>query len=1629
MKRILSFTLALIMVLSVVCTMGFTVMAEETGSVNLAAGKSYVTNGVSPSYPDTDGKELTDGTKYPTKTSAVYGDPVFAGFIANNIVNNGRLATIVLDLGDNYVFDEANIVLGTTACTCGVNPPKYVKLYTSTDNSEFTLAQTVTPDNPADSFYVETPIEFEPVSARYVKFEFTDDPGRNLWWVSEVEVFACDEIPEGAITIDRIGYHHQNGHVQLLAGDGEKTLGALTALGLDGDFKTRLNAEKDLNWHYVYIVDSHNIIVGEYELLGRDPKEGPNGVKTNVVVPADCYVLAIGGTSDSYACPIDPANVNVGDLVTLYNVNVDRNRGKEGSFQPLQQAFTVAPHTHTFDDGEVTLAATLAKTGEKVYTCEVCGTTKTEEIPVVDVQKQGLNIAKGAVENKLPYDNNPASTYNTSLTDGRVAVGCNYGPDQWYGVGAKNSSGGIGSVVLDFEKEVSGYSTRIHTMHDSGSGIQIIEKITVSISSDNATFTELGSVSCPDNLPYSSGEWLDVDFGGWKNFRYIKYEIKYRPNFSFIDEIEVFGTAELPDGAKVIDYAGCYYEGAAHTEILAGDNMTLGQLSKIGMKPSGDPVGAEKNMQWWECFVIDAHNIVKEAYTECSETAAKNTVVCPEGGYLIINWGGSGSTGSLADILQVGNLVTLYNINVEDLNGVADAVKLSNGGFSAVAHTHTFDDGKVTTESTLAKNGAKTFTCTECGTTRVEALCPVLAENAKLVNGTTGTFQTNADPSYAYTYSVTFDKNNMYIHILTNRAPMACDSAKIGTFDNYILSGTHIRIWVDAVPEDSARTSLLDICYDGTNFVCYDTKVLSNDYSATLKAFDDHSDILVTVPLSIYSISGSLKLCLSMSENFGDYETVKHDYLHNYIYNGNPEAPWTKTDLFEEITVAPTLPEGAIQIDRIGYHHEGNHIQILAGDGMTVGELTKLGGTTSGKEKDLNWFYVYIVNKHGAVIEELEVTGTGGGEKNDKVCPEGGYIIAYSRDRSGTAPDIKAGDLITLYNIDVDAMRGVADYQIPVNAGFRVTPHTHSFGEPVTIPATLDEDGKIVKTCECGTEDITPIAKPVIQPAELEAVADGAITIDYAGLYFAGSASVLLTAPADKAITIGELGKLATGKVQDIAWWAGVVCDKDGVVLKLLANGTKSDTEEVPAGGFAIAIHSGSGRMTALEKIKVGQIVTVHNVLIDAMRGFGGTAALKDAFITYADAPTAFEIEVNVNENAILTDGTKDVSGNWGSGAGTNNVLLITNTQCKKLPMNVTVKYDLGESKYIDSVSMFLYHCAGVMIGYPEGKAKVSVSTDGTAYTSVGEFDFAAAELASGKFGTVENKFAFDAVDARYIKVEFAAGSNEAVLGATPADNKIFWEFVSMTEFEVGEAVAPIVPAEVEINVNEKAILTDGTKDVSGNWGSGAGTDNVLLIANPKCKEAPMNVTVKYDLGETKSIESVSMFLYHCAGVMIGYPEGKATVSYSADGKTYTKLGEYDFADAELELGKFGTVENKFEFDAVDARYIKVEFAAGSNEAVLGATPAEGKIYWEFVSMTEFEVGEVEAEPIAKGDITGDGNIDAFDYQMLKAYVLGSYTEATADQIARMDLNGDESIDAFDYQMLKCVVLGTYQFD
>ena len=62
-----------------------------------------------------------------------------------------------------------------------------------------------------------------------------------------------------------------------------------------------------------------------------------------------------------------------------------------------------------------------------------------------------------------------------------------------------------------------------------------------------------------------------------------------------------------------------------------------------------------------------------------------------------------------------------------------------------------------------------------------------------------------------------------------------------------------------------------------------------------------------------------------------------------------------------------------------------------------------------------------------------------------------------------------------------------------------------------------------------------------------------------------------------------------------------------------------------------------------------------------------------------------------------------------------------------------------------------------------------------------------------------------------------------------------------------------------------------------------------------------------------------------------------------------------------------------------------------------------------------------------RGDVDGDGEVNARDYIITKRIVLGTYT-ATAEQAEAADVNKDGEVNSKDYIMIKRVVLGTYTF-
>ncbi|MDD4422130.1 MAG: dockerin type I repeat-containing protein [Eubacteriales bacterium] len=265
------------------------------------------------------------------------------------------------------------------------------------------------------------------------------------------------------------------------------------------------------------------------------------------------------------------------------------------------------------------------------------------------------------------------------------------------------------------------------------------------------------------------------------------------------------------------------------------------------------------------------------------------------------------------------------------------------------------------------------------------------------------------------------------------------------------------------------------------------------------------------------------------------------------------------------------------------------------------------------------------------------------------------------------------------------------------------------------------------------------------------------------------------------------------------------------------------------------------------------------------------------------------------------------------------------------------------------------------------------------------------------------------------------------------------------------EEGTPVIPDVVEDHSNTEHIsitpadlvkLTDGDEALdAGNWTA----PGVVLVQNKVCTNAAINPTVDLvlKLGTAKTIDKVIVDFYHCYNVMIGLPkDNKVRLSYSADGETYTSLGEFTFEGTAV-ANEFGTIANQFDVRNVEAEYIGIEFDIGPSPFT-----TDNKVVWEFVALTE--IGVVE------GELTGDPFelIEDAPVEVSEGLLLGVEAGMTAEEIAAFfagevtvngvgtgatitagdqtltiivlgDVNGDNVVDGKDYLLVKRAFLGT----
>ena len=169
------------------------------------------------------------------------------------------------------------------------------------------------------------------------------------------------------------------------------------------------------------------------------------------------------------------------------------------------------------------------------------------------------------------------------------------------------------------------------------------------------------------------------------------------------------------------------------------------------------------------------------------------------------------------------------------------------------------------------------------------------------------------------------------------------------------------------------------------------------------------------------------------------------------------------------------LPEDAIILDYAGYVHD-SFFEIVAGDNMTVADLTALG---IGASKDMNYFYVVVVDANDVITETYFTLGRPDGVKSDVVCPEGGYILALNANKEGADALLAAevGGSVVLYNIDVESFRGAEGSIALENAGFvlvpaPVVPELPGLPENITIWGAGADDIDVLLDGYTGVDEV-----------------------------------------------------------------------------------------------------------------------------------------------------------------------------------------------------------------------------------------------------------------------------------------------------------------------------------------------------------------------------------------------------------------------------------------------------------------------------------------------------------------------------------------------------------------------------
>ena len=628
----------------------------------------------------------------------------------------------------------------------------------------------------------------------------------------------------------------------------------------------------------------------------------------------------------------------------------------------------------------------------------------------------------------------------------------------------------------------------------------------------------------------------------------------------------------------------------------------------------------------------------------------------------------------------------------------------------------------------------------------------------------------------------------------------------------------------------------------------------------------------------------------------------------------------------------PDLPEGALKIDNFA-DYVGSTLTIMTriGDKITIGEVS---AETVGAAKDYNYFYLVAVDKNNRVVEINHKLGRKGegetelkGEKDGFVIPEGGYVLLCNANVGGDHTQavidaflaIKVGDIITLYNVDLEALAAGGTRTDLHKAGFTVTEASNvtNLSDPDKVEPT-----KGLAVLTDGKKDLENASKGF---GDAQVVLFMNKTATTAGVY--PTVELLL-----------NLGEAKTFNTVDLSFYVEYISmiglPKDGKVT--ISYGSDADNLKY------LATYTFDGEVKSGDK-------GVRNVSL--VLGTALTAQYVKIDFSYGDSPFQDKpvwewialTEVGVSTTAIpdLPAGALKIN-NFADYVG-STMTIITRIPGKtklgeisELTTGTVKDYNYFYLVAVDANNKVI--AINQTLGRPDG-----VKTD----FEVPEGGYVL--LCNGNAGGDHTQAVIDAFKA--IKVGDTITLYNVDLAALETmTSKLNLEKAGFTVTEASNVTNLSDPDKVE-PTKGLAVLTDGKKDLE-NASKGFGDAQVVLFMNKTATTAGVYPTVELllNLGEAKTFNTVDLSFYVEYISMIGLPkDGKVTISYGSDADNLKYLATYTF-DGEVKSGDKGVRNVSLVLGtALTAQYVKIDFSYGDS-------PFQDKPVWEWIALTEVGV-------------------------------------------------------------------------